>query len=257
VPVTQRTVRVDVELDGIADLASLEQAALDFARRAPGELIGATVQTLTCELFDGVIGPFGLPLGDDEQPEAPWSCTGCGSRRGFRRRGQRPGGRTLTSAAGKVCLAAWQVACRSCGRRFVPVLELLGLTPTSAGRRLSASWRQGWRSRSPTRRPPVCSRSSPASTSRRAPSAARPCPSAPERLGPEETAVPVLLLDGTGVRAGDKKLGVELHLAVGLVSRRREGAGSWSRPACSVRRWARGGRRWDSSSKGCARDSSS
>jgi hypothetical protein len=44
---------------------------------------------------------------------------------------------------------------------------------------------------------------------------------APERVGPEMTSVPVLLLDGTGVRAGDNKLGVELHLAVGLVARRR------------------------------------
>ena len=38
--------------------------------------------------------------------------------------------------------------------------------------------------------------------------------------------MPVLLLDGTGVRAGDPqthKNGVELHLAVGLVARRREG----------------------------------
>jgi hypothetical protein len=46
---------------------------------------------------------------------------------------------------------------------------------------------------------------------------------APERLGPEDSSVPVLLVEGTGVRAGDKKLGVELHLAVGLVARRREG----------------------------------
>jgi len=49
---------------------------------------------------------------------------------------------------------------------------------------------------------------------------------APARIGPETLEVPVLLLDGTGVRAGEaktRKNGVKLHLAVGLVARRREG----------------------------------
>ena len=52
---------------------------------------------------------------------------------------------------------------------------------------------------------------------------------APERIGPEvlEVPVPVPLLDGTGVRAGDaetrKENGMGLRLAVGLVARRREG----------------------------------
>lgn len=46
---------------------------------------------------------------------------------------------------------------------------------------------------------------------------------APERLGPEVLEVPIVLLDGTGVRAGHAKLGVGLHLAIGLVARRREG----------------------------------
>jgi hypothetical protein len=44
---------------------------------------------------------------------------------------------------------------------------------------------------------------------------------APQRLEPEIDSVPVLLLDGTGERAGKKKSGVALHLAIGLVSRRR------------------------------------
>jgi transposase-like protein len=39
--------------------------------------------------------------------------------------------------------------------------------------------------------------------------------------GPVE--VPILLLDGTGERAGPAKGGVELHLAIGLVTRRRAG----------------------------------
>jgi len=65
------------------------------------------VQTLTGELFDLIIDMKGFALEDDAQPEAPWACTRCGNRRGFRRRGQRPGGRTSLTKADKVRLAAW------------------------------------------------------------------------------------------------------------------------------------------------------
>jgi hypothetical protein len=210
-------------MDGVVDLDQLEQAALDFARRAPAELVAGAVKALTVELFDAVIGPSGFPLDDDVQPEAPWRCTGCGNRRGFRRRGQRPGGRTVTTVAGRVTMEAWQVACRACGRRFVPVLELLGLRrhqrrtealgDLAAGLAVEVAYAKASRLLSELSGIDVSAR-----TIRRDTLAI-----APERLGPEVVSVPILLLDGTGVRAGDKKLGVELHLAVGLVARRREG----------------------------------
>jgi len=65
---------------------------------------------------------------------------------------------------------------------------------------------------------------------------------APTRIGPETLEVPVLLLDGTGVRAGDPetgKNGVELHLAVGLVAGRRDG-GRTSRGGTPARSHLRG-----------------
>ena len=90
----RRCVVAEVDLTaGVPSLADLEEAALEFARTAPALMIAETIQGLVGGLFDAVIGPFGCPLADEDQPPAPWACTGCGSVRGFRRRGLRPGGR--------------------------------------------------------------------------------------------------------------------------------------------------------------------
>jgi hypothetical protein len=227
VPTMHRSVRIDLDLSaGPIDLACLEQAAADFARRAPGELVAAAVQTLTGELFDLIIAMKGFALEDDAQPEAPWACTRCGNRRGFRRRGQRPGGRTILTKAGKVRLAAWQVECRRCGRRFVPVLELLGLsayqrrsvgvTEMAAALATEVAYAKAARLLAELAGIDLSARSVRRDT----------LSLAPTRIGPETLEVAVLLLDGTGVRAGDPvtpKNGVELHLAVGLVARRRDG----------------------------------
>ena len=226
-PTTHRSVRVDVDLSaGTVDLACLEDAALEFARRAPGELVAAAVQSMTGELFDVIIGPRGFPLDDDAQPEAPWACTRCASQRGFRRRGRRPGGRTVLTKAGRVRLAAWQVECRRCGRRFVPVLELLGVArharrsvgvaEMAAALATEVAYAKAARLLVELAGIDLSARSVRRDT----------LSLAPARIGPEILQVPVLLLDGTGVRAGDVKArnnGVELHLAVGLVARRREG----------------------------------
>lgn len=112
--------------------------------------------------------------------------------------------------------------CRSCGVRFVPVLELLGLRrhqrstdavgALAAGLAVEVAYAKASRLLAGLAGIEV----SPRSLRRQV------LALAPERLGPEVTDVPVLLLDGTGVRAGTTKLGVGLHLAIGLVARRRE-----------------------------------
>lgn len=221
-PTTERTRSVTIEMDGLADLADLEAAALAFARDAPAKLVAAAVEALVDDLLDAVIGPFGLPLADEDQAEAPWSCTRCSSTRGFRRRGLRPGGRRVTCAVGKVVFKAQQVICRSCGLRFVPVLELLGLrrhqrstdavADLAAGLAVEVAYAKASRLLANLAGIEL----SPRSLRRQVLSLA------PERLGPEVTNVPVLMLDGTGVRAGTARLGVGLHLAIGLVSRTRE-----------------------------------
>ncbi|MGI8806466.1 MAG: transposase [Acidimicrobiales bacterium] len=212
-----------MELDGIVGLGQLEDAAVAFAREAPAQLVADVVESMIADLVDAVVGPFGVPLADDEQLEAAWSCTGCGSRRGFRRRGFRPRPRKVMTACGQVAFRSQQLGCGACGRRFAPAAELLGLRPhqrrTEALSELAASlavevaYAKASRLLGELAGPQVSARSI-----RRDVLAM-----APERVGPEVADVPVLLLDGTGERAGKAKGGVALHLAIGLVARRREG----------------------------------
>ncbi len=222
-PKMERTRSVRIELDGIVGLGALEDAALAFARSAPAQLVVDAIESMIADLVDAVVGPFGLPLADDDQLEAPWACTGCGNRRGFRRRGFRPKPRKVMTACGQVAFRSQQLGCQRCDRRFAPAAELLGLRPhqrrTEALSTLAASlavevaYAKASRLLAELAGPTVSARSI-----RRDVIAM-----APERIGPEVTDVPVLLLDGTGERAGDTKGGVALHLAIGLVARRRAG----------------------------------
>ena len=108
-----RSVCIDLDLSvGLIDLVYLEQAALDFARRAPGELVAAAVQVLTGELFDVIIDLKGFALADyDAQPEAPWACTRRAPLRSSRAAGQgglRPGVVLRRSGSGQPASRALQ-----------------------------------------------------------------------------------------------------------------------------------------------------
>mgnify|MGYP000315360756 CR=1 FL=1 len=225
---SERTRSVVVELDGIVGIGELEDAALEFARTAPGQLVADTVESMIAELVDEVVGPFGMPLADEQQLDAPWSCTGCGSRRGFRRRGLRPKPRKVLTRCGTVEFRSQQLECRACGRRFAPAGELLGLgmhqrrtdglSEAAAALAVEVAYAKASRLLGELAGPAVSAR-----TIRRDVLAM-----APERIGVhlaegETLHVPVLLLDGTGERAGTAKGGVELHLALGLVARRPRG----------------------------------
>ncbi|HSH59937.1 MAG TPA: hypothetical protein VK988_09915 [Acidimicrobiales bacterium] len=128
-PRMERTRSVKIELDGVVGLGELEEAALAFARSAPGQLVAEVIESMIAEVVEEVVGPFGVPWPDERQLDAPWACTGCGSRRGFRRRGFRPKPRKLITACGSVEFASQQLECLACGRRFAPAAELLGLRP--------------------------------------------------------------------------------------------------------------------------------
>jgi len=212
VPKSERTPSVRIELDGMVGLGELEEAAMAFAREAPAQLVADAIESMVAELVDAVVGPFGVPLADDDQLEAPWCCTGCGSRRGFRRRGFRPKPHKVTTACGQVSFRSQQPAWRSCERRFAPAAELLGLRPhqrrterlgeLAASLAVEVAYAKASRLLAALAGPSVSARS-----------IRRDIAMAPERVGPEIDEVPVLVLEGTGERAGEKKGGVALHLA--------------------------------------------
>lgn len=127
---SERTRSVVIEIDDVINLAGLEEVALAFARSVPGQLVGEAVEAMTETLLDIYLGWRGSPIAAEDQVEAPWSCTGCGSHRGFRRRGFRQRDRRLDAACGEVSFRTAQVECWSCARRFAPVL---GRHPPPAG----------------------------------------------------------------------------------------------------------------------------
>jgi hypothetical protein len=118
-----------VAVDEVVGIGALERAALEFARSAPGELVASAIDAMAAELFTEACGPFGFPIDDDAQIVAPFACQGCGSKRGFRRRGAQVRRRKLTSLVGTVAFRCAMVECRSCGRRFSPLGQPLGLAP--------------------------------------------------------------------------------------------------------------------------------
>ena len=64
-PGLEVTRSVLVAVDELVGVEALERAALEFARSAPGELIGSAVDAMVAELFTEVCGPFGFPIDDD------------------------------------------------------------------------------------------------------------------------------------------------------------------------------------------------
>lgn len=220
-----RTVTVELD-EQVAGIAELERAALAFARSAPGQLVATTVEAMLAELITTVIGPFGDPLPADRQLVAPWGCTGCGSMQGFRRRSATSKPRTLAAACGTVAFRSLCVQCLSCGRRFAPAGQLLGLRPyqrrsDELSTMAAALAGQVAYAKASRLLEELAGQQVSARSIRRDVLAM-----APKRIAPDgPVRVPVLLLDGTGERAGDNKTGVELHLAIGLVARVAPGSG--------------------------------
>jgi len=201
-----------------------------------------------------VLGPAWAPV---QVADALWQCKSCGSRFGFTRRGSRR--RKLKTSLGVVRFELRQVTCVACQQKgktttFSPFPELLHLEPRA---RISAelirkvvdaatrvSYRQSselcqvmtGQSLSPTaihakvRAYAPDQIELPVALTQPQQEVAVEGPSQDEVAGPGEAPpsqppypIPLLLLDSTKVRAGMKKNGIDLNVAVAVLGHKKRG----------------------------------
>ena len=121
---------VRLELEGW-DVVGFERSAMLAERDLRPAMWAQLLEAYQEAVLDHVCGARRAPL--DRGRSAPFACPACGRGRGFRRRGRRSRPRVLLTRLGRMELRLSQVGCR-CGRRFAPLLQLLGV---DAGSRVS------------------------------------------------------------------------------------------------------------------------
>lgn len=109
-----------------AKLLGFEAAALERDRELRPALWRSVLEAHQEQILERVCGPRRRPLARGRK--APFRCPACCRNQGFRRRGYRSRQRVVLSRVGRLELRLAQVACR-CGRRFAPLLQLLGVEP--------------------------------------------------------------------------------------------------------------------------------
>lgn len=211
---------LSLEFDAIDVSASWQQweaLGVGLAAELPARMLTALLHRQQLRLLEEVCGPRWRPV---RGVTAPFSCPKCGVASGFSRKGRRGRVRGLDTAVGTVRFRLWNVQCRSCERVFAPLLELLGLVRVRRSDRLTFTLAQLATDVSFGRAARIAGDIGhmPATAARAHASLADVAALLGE-LAPAVAAPDVVLLDGTGARAGTGKLGVAVNLAVGLLGR--------------------------------------
>lgn len=217
---------VSLALEG-SDLRGFERSAISAERDLRPALWGELLEAFQEALLDHVCGARRAPLPRGRR--APFRCPACDRDRGFKRRGRRSRRRVLLSRLGKMELDLLQVGCR-CGRRFAPLLQLLGI---EAGARVSPGLARRAAelatelpfAKAATQLLVETGHGLSASTVRRVVSrAAKRCDLTVAREDLED--VPAVLIDGTRVPAGPRHgrrarsaRGVEANIACAVIGR--------------------------------------
>jgi hypothetical protein len=209
-------------LGAASSWSAFESLAVQMARDLPRQALAEALDEAQERLIDGVCGPRWAPV---RGLPAPFACPGCGAREDFARKGRRTRPRVLHTAAGRVEIVLWHVGCRSCGRNFAPLLLLLGLAGKRRTDRLTVDLAELGSQMSFARAARTSRElAGTAATAGQAHGAladvAALLTDGPEgTVGPGHAAPDVVLLDGTGVRAGRRKNGTGANLAIGLTGR--------------------------------------
>ncbi|MFB9384478.1 hypothetical protein ACFFTK_15170, partial [Pseudonocardia petroleophila] len=201
--------------------SQLETWAVAMRDDVPAAALAAALEQAQDRLIDRVCGPRWLPVRD---LPAPLACPGCGVMQDFARKGKRSRPRRIDIAVGVVRLHLANVGCRACGRVFAPLLLMLGLSGRRRTDRLAVDLAELAGQMSFARAAQVArSFGAPASTGRAHHAVADVAPLL-DGIGVAElidspAPAAVVILDGTGMRAGPRRLGIACNIALGLTAR--------------------------------------
>jgi hypothetical protein len=204
----------------LSSWSAFESLAVQMTKEVAGVALAEALDELQERLIDSVCGPKWTPV---RGLPAPFACPGCGAGEDFARKGRRTRPRRFDTSAGRVEVRLWHVGCRACGKVFAPLLVMLDLQQRRRTDRLSLDLAELASQMSFQRAATIAS----ALSGRRATrggahqsTADVAAVLAPDgRIGPGVTGADVVVLDGTGVRAGKLRLGADCNLAIGLVGR--------------------------------------
>lgn len=217
------TVALTIEtpgLDGSSSWDAFESLAVQMSREVPARALAEALGDAQERLIDSVCGPRWAPV---RGLPAPFACPGCGAREDFARKGKRSRPRKLHTAAGTVEIILWHVGCRRCGKNFAPLLVMLGLSGKRRTDRLTVDLAELGAQMSFARAArtdrELAGTDATAGQAHNALADVAALLAPNGVLGPGHCAPDVVLLDGTGVRAGAKKNGTSANLAIGLTGR--------------------------------------
>jgi hypothetical protein len=222
VPLTTLALTAELpELGESLTWSQLEAWAVAMRDELPAAALAAALEDLQDRLIDQVCGPKWLPVRD---LPAPFGCPGCGVMSDFARKGKRTRPRRFDTAAGIVRIQLANVGCRSCGRVFAPLLLLLDLSGKRRTDRLMVELAELASQMSFARAGAVAASFGVPGSAGRAHSAVADLAPLLDGVGRPEvpgapTGADVVILDGTGMRASPRRLGVDCNLALGVTSR--------------------------------------
>jgi hypothetical protein len=201
--------------------SQLEAWAVAMREELPAAALAAALEDLQDRLIDQVCGPKWLPVRD---LPAPFGCPGCGVMGDFARKGKRTRPRRFDTAAGIVRIQLANVGCRACGRVFAPLLLLLDLSGKRRTDRLMVELAELASQMSFARAGAIAAGFGVPGSAGRAHAAVADLAPMLEGIGCADlpqapTGADVVILDGTGMRASSRRLGVDCNIALGVTTR--------------------------------------
>ncbi|MEO6204472.1 MAG: hypothetical protein ABIO67_03685 [Mycobacteriales bacterium] len=214
-------------LSAVSSWGVFESLAVQMAKDLPRQALAQALDQLQERLIDLACGPRWTPV---RGLPAPFACPGCQAKEDFARKGKRTRPRVLHTAAGKVEIVLWHVGCRGCGKVFAPLLLMLGLSGKRRTDRLTVDLAELSTQMSFARAGRLSAElAGTGATAGQTHGALADVAAiltgpigadgAVGTLGAAHPAPKVVLLDGTGVRAGKAKNGCGAYLAIGLTGR--------------------------------------